>query len=521
MNIAIYTRKSIYSDKSDSIETQMELCKKYANDNYSVSTITIYSDEGFTGANTNRPDFSRLIDDIKDSKIDVLVCYKIDRISRNVLDFSKTFNILQENHVEFVSVKEQIDTSTPLGRAMMYICSVFAQMERETIAERIKDNMIELAKSGKWAGGNPPLGYKREKVLLNGKYHTILKPNEEELPLLNLIFDTFLKGYSLNGLETHFRKIGVKSNNGNFLSSTQLHQILRNPHYVTADLDIYDYFNQKGCIMATDKDKFDGKYGIVVYGRTSGGGKRTHTVNAPEEWYVSVGKHDPLMNSEKWLLVQNRFGLNMIDKTRKYDIGLLKGIIKCKCGYTMSVKHKVDKIYHKVYDSYYCKNRTRRGTEYCDMKMVSVSELDSTLMEILKKIKADKNLLSKYMKDNTEVISFRSKDAILKDISGTEKKIKNLTNTLQDNESSSAAKYIINEIERLDNQIASLNCELREVAIYEKELIIKKADIDTVYIEICEYINSFETLNYDQKVNFLKKIIKQCEWDGVNISLTF
>lgn len=211
MNIGIYARKSIYSDKSDSVKNQINLCKEYIQNNYKmIEKIIVYDeDEGFSGANTHRPGFERLMKDVHRKTIDLLVCYKIDRISRNVLDFSTTFNTLQEHGVQFVSVKEQIDTSTPLGRAMMYICSVFSQMERETTAERVKDNMIELAKSGKWAGGKPPVGYKRERILLNGKYHTILSENQEELHFLNMVFDTFLEGYSLSGLDTFFRRNGI------------------------------------------------------------------------------------------------------------------------------------------------------------------------------------------------------------------------------------------------------------------------------------------------------------------------
>ena len=152
MKIAIYTRKSVYSDKSDSIEAQKKMCADYANTHYTEPELYYYEDEGLSGMNTNRPEFLRLIDDITAGVFDILICYRIDRLSRNVSDFSNTFETLQKNKVEFVSIKEQLDTTTPLGRAMMYICSVFAQMERETTAERVKDNMLELAKTGVWAG---------------------------------------------------------------------------------------------------------------------------------------------------------------------------------------------------------------------------------------------------------------------------------------------------------------------------------------------------------------------------------
>ena len=521
MNIGIYTRKSVFSDKSDSTESQANMCKEYAKNNYKITSITKYEDEGFTGANTNRPSFTRLIKDVTDKKIDIVICYKIDRISRNVLDFSSTFDTLQKHNVQFVSVKEQIDTSTPLGRAMMYICSVFAQMERETTAERVKDSMIELAKSGKWAGGKAPIGFKRKRITLNGKHHTILEKNDDELTFLNMIFDTFIEGYSLSGLETYFRNKGIKTLSDNYLSSSQLHQILTTPHYVEATPEIYNYFKSKGCVMATNKEKFDGKHGIIVYGRTSGGKKKTHTVNTADKWIVSIGLHKPIITSKKWLAVQECFGKNKFDKTRKHEIGLLKGIVKCKCGYTMRVQHKVDKIYNKTYDNYFCQNRNRKGKEYCDMRMIRVSILDSTLLKTLRSISLDKEMLEKLMENYVVPSTVRSKEIVTKEIKALQKKIGNLTNTLQDNTNSTASKYIIAEIEKLDKQITNLNCELREISFQQKEESTKKNNVDTIYNEICLLVNKFDILTYEEKNKHLEQILKDCTWDGKELLIHF
>lgn len=154
MNIAIYSRKSRFTGKGESIENQIELCRAYINKNYLNPNIFIYEDEGFSAATTERPQFKKLLSDSKNKKFDVLVCYRIDRVSRNIADFSRIINDFVSRGIDFVSIKEQFDTSTPMGRAMMYIASVFAQLERETIAERIRDNMMELAKMGRWLGGD-------------------------------------------------------------------------------------------------------------------------------------------------------------------------------------------------------------------------------------------------------------------------------------------------------------------------------------------------------------------------------
>ena len=165
MIFAIYSRKSIFTGKGESVENQIELCKDYANKNFKGNKeFLIYEDEGFSGGNTNRPNFKKLLQDAKSQKFNVLICYRLDRISRNVADFSNTLELLQNNSIDFISIKEQFDTSTPMGRAMIYISSVFAQLERETIAERVRDNMIELAKTGRWLGGQTPFGFKSKKI---------------------------------------------------------------------------------------------------------------------------------------------------------------------------------------------------------------------------------------------------------------------------------------------------------------------------------------------------------------------
>lgn len=521
LNIACYSRKSIYSDKSDSTDVQYTLSAEYCKTHYSDYELYRYEDEGYTGANTDRPDYNHLIADIKDGRLDVVICYKIDRISRDVLDFSNFFSLLSEHDVEFVSIKEQIDTSTPLGRAMMYICSVFAQMERETIAERVTDNMIELSKSGKWAGGKAPIGFERQRVEVNGKMHTILVENPAEIPFLNMIADTFLQGgYSLGGLETHFRKQGVKTLKGNYLSASQLYNILKNPHYAPADKSTLEFFKSLGCTIGCDESKFTGEYGIMAYNRTTGGGKKKHSANPPEKWIISVGLHRPLINSNKWLSIQKRFGNNVIDKTRKHKIGILKGVLRCSCGYTMRVQHKVDKTYHKTYDNYFCQNRNRRGVEYCDRSFTPVADLDNVVIELLKSIALDKSTIDNYVyEDKTVYACIRSRSDVQKDIDRLELKIGNLTSALGSNSSSSAAKYIVSEMEKIDRQIAGLKYELMEIESNDRKRAKAHKDTEDKYKMVCHIVDSLETADYDELNGLIKDLFKECVWDGVSLKV--
>lgn len=521
LRIGSYGRKSIYSDKSDSTDVQYKLSTEYCKSHYNDFEIYRYEDEGYTGGNTDRPDYTRLIDDVKDNKLDIVICYKIDRISRSVADFSKFFTILSDHGVQFVSIKEQIDTSTPLGRAMMYICSVFAQMERETIAERVTDNMIELAKSGKWAGGKAPTGLARQRVEIGGKTHTILVENPETVSFLNMVVDTFLAGnYSLSGLETYFRQQGIKTLKGHYFSSTQIYTILKNPHYAAADKAILEYFKSLGCTIGCDESKFTGEYGIMAYNRTKGGRTKAHTLNPPEKWIISVGLHRPLMSSEKWLAIQNQFTHNVFNKTKKHNIGILKGVLRCSCGSLMRTKHKEDKVYNKIYDDYFCVTRERKGKEYCSMSSVRIETLDNTAIEFLKSITLDKSVIDNYVyEDNIIHVSLRSRSDVQRDIDRIESKIGNLAAALGANSGSSAAKYIIAEMEKLDTQLAGLKFELLEIESNDRKRVKLHRNLDEKYKTACYIVNNLETMDYEELNTLINGLFKECVWDGTSLKV--
>ena len=171
----IYSRKSKFTGKGESIENQIELCRQYIAMHFgedAAENVLVYEDEGFSGGNLERPQFKKMMKDSQKIAFAAIVVYRLDRISRNIGDFAKLIEDLGDRHIDFISIREQFDTSSPMGRAMMYIASVFSQLERETIAERIRDNMHELSKTGRWLGGTTPTGYASEsesRVTVDGK----------------------------------------------------------------------------------------------------------------------------------------------------------------------------------------------------------------------------------------------------------------------------------------------------------------------------------------------------------------
>ena len=167
MKFAIYSRKSKTTDKGESISNQVEMCKSYinANDPGEEHEFLIYEDEGFSGKNTKRPEFLRMMQDAKKKEFQQVVVYRLNRISRNIVDFMTITEKLQSSGIGFISINERFDTTTPMGRAMMQIAAVFAQLERETIAERVQDNMLMLSYTGRWLGGKTPFGFSGERIM--------------------------------------------------------------------------------------------------------------------------------------------------------------------------------------------------------------------------------------------------------------------------------------------------------------------------------------------------------------------
>ncbi|MDR3596673.1 recombinase family protein, partial [Clostridium sp.] len=311
LKIAIYSRKSKYIVGSESIENQIQMCKDYAASKYTNEKLEfdIYEDEGFSGGNINRPKFQELIKTIK--KYDVLICYRLDRISRNVADFSSTLDLLQANNCDFVSIREQFDTSSPMGRAMIYIASVFAQLERETIAERIRDNMMEMARRGSWTGGRTPLGYDSEtSTYIDDEGHerkTVkLIKNNEELKLVKLIYDTYLKEGSLHKTEVFFTQNNIKSNAGILLEKTSLKIILQNPVYVMATDEVLEYMRNDGWnVYGTT----DGVHSLLSYNKTESvtvKGKSTKRFKEKSEWIAAMSSCEGVIDADTWIKVQEQ-----------------------------------------------------------------------------------------------------------------------------------------------------------------------------------------------------------------------
>ena len=517
MQVAIYTRKSIYTDNSESIHAQISMCEDYCKNNFKNYTVVKFNDEGYTGANIKRPAFKQLLEQIELNTIDIVVCYRIDRISRSVLDFSNFFNLIEEKGIKFVSVTEKIDTTTPSGRAMMYMSSVFGQMERESIAERVKDTMLDMAKNGYWCGGRAPLGYKIANVTIDNKTHKALEFDPKTLFFYKRLVKLFVdENLSLNGVLTRLKHDGIlRTPLGGRISTTVIWQILSNPVYAQADEVTYNYFKSKGCNMIADKNKFDGTKALIRYGRTVGSRGKKHQVKKIEDWNISVGLHGYVITSDVYMQIMSKFGVNKINKERKHEIGIVHGILRCKCGSVMRAKVKYDKKYSVSYKHYICRKRYAYGKEACDMPYQNLELIDKAIIDILKNISLDKDLIDAYEEKPSTFVANESE--LKKEILTTKTKIENLTKNLA--LSSKASKYLIEEIERLDTQLNNLNLELSKVEQNKALVNINAIKKEEKYNQICELLENLEELEYKDLQDMLRKLLKECWFDGENLHI--
>ena len=393
---AIYARKSKFTDTGDSITNQTNLCKHYLTENLNITEFLIYKDEGFSGKNMDRPGFSKMYEEGKLKKFSVLICYKLDRISRSVADFSNLVIELEKLNIAFISVNEQFDTSTAMGRAMMYICSVFGQLERETISIRIRDNMYALAENGNWLGGKVATGFESERVTYldpNGKEKTycVLKPIKEEIELLKVVFSKYLELQSMSKVHKYLLSNNIKTKNGKDWSRSGLKSILTNPVYVRVDDDVSTYYKTKGINIFGEVDNI---HGILIYGKRSG---KVGKNKDPKEWIYAISSHEGIINSSDWLRVQKQIAINKAKAPAlgSSGVALLSGLIRCsKCGSYMRVaygKQYADKGIKKFY--YVCSLKALSGKTRCDNRNVNGIDLDTIIINKLEEMSVDKSTL--------------------------------------------------------------------------------------------------------------------------------
>lgn len=227
---AIYTRKSTeegLEQDFNSLDAQREACESYIKSQQHEGWTLIdkqYNDGGFSGGTLERPAVKELFQDIEDGKIDIVVVYKVDRLTRSLMDFSKIVELFDKHSTSFVSITQQFNTTTSMGRLTLNILLSFAQFEREVTGERIRDKVAASKKKGMWMGGSVPIGYKlQDKKLVEDDSHA---------DKVRLIFDKYLELKSVPELITYLKNNDIRTRTNALFIKGPLYHILQNPVYI-------------------------------------------------------------------------------------------------------------------------------------------------------------------------------------------------------------------------------------------------------------------------------------------------
>lgn len=532
MRFAIYSRKSVYTGRGESIENQIEMCRQYIFskfDKVSDTDITVYEDEGFSGKNTNRPQFQRMRKDIKQKKYDYVVCYRLDRISRNVSDFSALIEELNSLEISFICIKEEFDTSKPMGKAMMYIASVFAQLERETIAERVRDNMLMLARTGRWLGGTTPMGYTSEKVsnvIIDGKAKTscMLRWNSDEIRTVKLIFDKFTELQSLTGVSKYLIKQNIKNRNGKYYTILGIKEILMNPVYCIADKDARDYFVSRQSEVCFEEAECSDKSGLLSYNKRNY--KKNHASRQPmERWIIAVGRHTGIISGKQWAAIQNQIEMQKTDSPTSNthnDYSLLSGLILCQnCKNRMFSKPRSSN--HTRYD-YICQNKMRGGKELCDCRNLNGQQADDTVCDYLMQYTNEDShlfqLLEKLKKDLQKDAVQNPLDELNLKIDRCGQEMDNLIQVLSQGDAGSAfAGRVKDKINELDQTLKQLNTEKARMQSDFTTVNDKEIQLDIIAAVLSSLKDNFKNLTVPEKRTLIRLLVQRIEWDGENLHI--
>lgn len=340
MRCAVYTRKSSeegLEQEFNSLHAQREACEAYIASQRSEGWVALrehYDDGGISGGTLERPGLKQLLADIEDGLVDVVVVYKIDRLSRSLMDFSKLVEAFERNNVTFVSVTQSFNTTSSMGRLTLNILLSFAQFEREVTAERIRDKVAASKKKGMWMGGVPPYGY----VCINRR----LEINNAQAADVRWIFERFISLGSTLLVAKEAEKRGLRTPKGNPISNSYAYRILTNPIYI---------------------------------------GKIVHK----DETYP--GLHKPIIDMETWEKARAINSENpriRAASTRKQTPSLLAGLIRGPDGAMFSPSHTRKR--NRLYRYYVSQTILKHGAGSCPVGRIPAGEIEANVTAQLRTV---------------------------------------------------------------------------------------------------------------------------------------
>ena len=328
---AIYVRQSVERPDSVSLETQEALCRSELPPDIPV---TVFSDRGYSGKDTGRPALQSLMQAVRADEIGTVLVYKLDRISRNLADFTQLLRVFEAHRVEFRSHTERFETASPLGQAMQSLLMVFAQLERETISGRVRDAAFARAKQGFDTGGPPPAGFRRIPVTIGGTHTQMLAP-DETAPLVAEGFSLYLAAEgSLTAVSRRWNDAGFHTRRGGAWLPHTVCRVLRNPVYVQANAEVYAYLSAHGAALCMP-EQLPQKHGVYLYADRRINRSRFTDLHGV---YAICAPHQGIVAPEIWLGCQQKLTASRQRRTAgSGQKTWLSGRIFCmRCGSAMT-----------------------------------------------------------------------------------------------------------------------------------------------------------------------------------------
>ena len=492
--IAIYARKSVFREDSISIESQIEMC------GYETKgqDFIVYQHNGYSGKNTDRPDFQRMVSDIEEGLISKVIVYKLDRVSRSVLDFSGLMDLFQKYKVDFVSATEHFDTSNPMGRAMLNICVVFAQLERETIQQRVIDAYASRSKKGFFMGGKIPYGFGKKPIIIDGVKTSMYVQEPNEAADISLIYELYSRpSATLGDVLRELTARGLNTNRrGQHWNTARLSEMMRNPIYTTNDISIYDFFKAQGSNLINPPEQFNGVTSQYLFSGTNTN-RKTWDLSGQN---VVIAPHQGFIPPDVWLACRRKLLANHQVKTCKAKNSFLSGKIKCgNCGYAIVVRFSQRSKGHVRYfiDTGWTEN-------HCCAHKLPTIHADDFEAVIIDKIREKLSELTIQADTNAKDELFEKINIIEAQISKIEREIEGLVDKimLQDIDKTTV-KYINERISKLDGQKVELSREADKLRTGRQ----KRSETD--YNVLHDVMSKWDELSFNDKRSVVELLIEK------------
>ena len=479
---AIYTRKSTeegLQQEFNSLDAQREASEAFVasqkHEGWQVITEH-FDDGGYTGGNMERPALKRLLAAVEARSIDCIIVYKVDRLSRSLLDFARIIEVFDRNGVSFVAVTQQFNTTSSLGRLTLNILLSFAQFEREIISERTRDKMSAARRKGKWIGGHPVLGYD-----IDSKGGRIIV-NPAEAQQVRTLFGLYLaKGSTLPVLQ-ETQRVGLlgkrwtteagKVRGGKAFTRGSLHATLTNVLY-TGMVD------HKGVLYA--------------------------------------GEHDRIIDQETWDRVHETLRRNGSTKgaTVRNKLGaLLRGLLFCvPCGTPMMHTYTMRKS--KRYRYYVCYNAQQQGWQNCETKSVSAQSIETAVLDSIRRIGTDPKLAEAVATEALEQVA-RQRVAINKELDAQRGNLRRLNQSLAreatDSREDSGARF--DRILALQREIETTECRLAELATERKSCDHDRINANDLRGTLAEFDLVWSSLITREQEQLIQLLVAKVGYDG-------